>query len=271
MNPACDHPWFQIHSVSPENIVQHYKLASSDEIERGIRWYRDANHVAVAIADGNAHLGAGMLAIYSPQQGWIENILTAARVLQEGKGIGGPDSGAFASAQQRRAADRLLSGERYEDLLTGPKIRDFAHLIEHGGDKDAEDPHVVVDRHAISVAIGHPITTEEYGSAPLKGARRRDGSISRRHYDHVVDQYRLASELTTASSGRLMAAHQVQAVTWLVRQRLNQETEQQRGLNPLDKARNRARANSEVAWQAFREQHLPELDVFPSAGYLSAA
>ncbi|WP_086664265.1 DUF7178 family protein [Lentzea kentuckyensis] len=271
MTPACDHPWFQMHPVTPENIVRHYELATSGEIERSMRWYRDANHVAVTIADGDAHLGAGMVAIYSPQQGWIENILTAARVLQERKGIGGPGSGAFASALQKRVADRLLAGERYEDLLTGPKIRDFAHLIEHGGDKDPEDPHVVVDRHAISVAIGHPVTTEEYGAAPLKGAKRRDGSISRRHYDHVVDQYRSAAELTTASSGRLVAAHQVQAVTWLVRQRLNQETEQQRGLNPLDKARNRARANSEEAWQAFREIHLPELAVFPGTGYLSVA
>jgi hypothetical protein len=29
----------------------------------------------------------------------------------------------FASAAQRRAANRLLAGEPYEDILTGPKVR----------------------------------------------------------------------------------------------------------------------------------------------------
>jgi hypothetical protein len=41
-----------------------------------MRWYADAHHVATAIANDDAHLGAGMLAIYSPQQGWISNVLT---------------------------------------------------------------------------------------------------------------------------------------------------------------------------------------------------
>ena len=67
--------------------------------------------LAVAIAGGDAHLGAGMLAIYSPQQGWIGNVLNAARALREGKGIGGPGSGIFATAAQRDAADRLILRE----------------------------------------------------------------------------------------------------------------------------------------------------------------
>jgi hypothetical protein len=41
-----------------------------------MRWYADAHHVATVIVNGDAHLGAGMLAIYSPQQGWISNVLT---------------------------------------------------------------------------------------------------------------------------------------------------------------------------------------------------
>jgi hypothetical protein len=144
-----------------------------------MRWYADARHVATVIAAGHTHLGAGMLAIYSPQQGWIGTVLTAARVLRERQGIGSPGSGVFASTAQRHAANRLLAGQRYEDILTGPKIRDFAHLIEHGGDPDPTEPHVVIDRHALSVACGRPLTAEEYGAAPLTGFRRKDGSISR--------------------------------------------------------------------------------------------
>ncbi|GHH62448.1 DUF7178 family protein [Lentzea cavernae] len=268
---ASAHPWFRAHPVSIENILWHWGEATSDEVEQGLRWYSDAHHVATVIARGDSHLGAGMLAIYSPQQGWIGNVLNAARVLREGKGIGGPGSGMFASAGQKRAADRLLNGERYEDIVVGPKIRDFAHLIEFGGDKDPNDPHVVIDRHALSVAYGHALTSAEYASAPVNGSRRKDGSVSRRHYDHVVSLYRQAAELVSARDGVRVAAHQVQAVTWLVRQRLNQEAEQQRGLSNLDKGRTNARANSERAWNVFRSNHLPELTACPGTGYQSAA
>jgi hypothetical protein len=53
-----------------------WEQATRDEIAQGMRWYADAHHVATVIANGDAHLGAGMLAIYSPQQGWISNVLT---------------------------------------------------------------------------------------------------------------------------------------------------------------------------------------------------
>jgi hypothetical protein len=155
------HPWFSTHPVSDGNIVWHWAQASLDEITRGMRWYADAHQVAREIAHGDAHLGAGMIAIYSPQQQWRANLLLAARVLRDGIGLGGPGSGVFASAAQRRAADRLLAGQRYEDILTGPKIRDFAHLIEHGGDSDPAVPRVVIDRHALSVACGGPLTVQE--------------------------------------------------------------------------------------------------------------
>jgi hypothetical protein len=265
------HPWFRVHPVSHENIIWHWNQATRDEIAQGMRWYADAHHVATVIARGNAHLGAGMLAIYSPQQGWIGNVLNAARVLREGKGIGGPGCGMFATTGQKRAADRLLNGARYEDILNGPKIRDFAHLIEFGGDRDPKNPCVVIDRHALSVAHGRALTSEEYESAPVNGFRRKDGSISRRHYDHVVNLYHRAAEVLSALAGERISAHQVQAVTWLVRQRLNQEAEQRRGPNPLDKGRNHARTNSERAWNEFRTTYLPNLATCPGTGYQSAA
>ncbi len=93
MPAPSDHPWFRVHPVNHENIVWHWEQATLEEIAQGMRWYADAHHVATAIANGDAHLGAGMLAIYSPQQGWIGNVLNAARVLRERRGIGGPGSG----------------------------------------------------------------------------------------------------------------------------------------------------------------------------------
>lgn len=271
MSTAGNHPWFQAHPVSHENIMWHWEQVTPEETAQGMRWYSDAYHVAMAIANGDAHLGAGMLAIYSPQQGWIGNVHNAARVLRERKGIGGPGCGMFATAGQKSAADRLLNGERYEDIVTGPKIRDFAHLIEFGGDQDPDDPRVVIDRHALSVAHGRALSSEEYGSAPVNGFRRKDGSVTCRQYDHVVNLYRRAAELISARVGERIAAHQVQAVSWLVRQRLNRQAEQLRGPDGLGRGRNHARANAERAWNAYRNAYLPDLATCPGTGYESAA
>src|SRR5947209_8256561 len=127
MSKTPIHAWFSSFPVQVANIVWHWRYASPLEIERGLCWYADAQHVATVIAHGDTRLGAGMLAVYSPQQAWIGNVLLAARVLRAGHGLGGPGSGVFASAAQRSAADRLLAGESYEDILVGPKVRDFAY------------------------------------------------------------------------------------------------------------------------------------------------
>jgi hypothetical protein len=67
-----------------------------------------------------------------------------------------------------------------------------------------------------------------------------------------------------------VAPHQVQAVTWLVRQRLNQRAEQQRGVTRLDRGRASARRNAERAWTAYRAKHLPDLAACPGTGYQAA-
>jgi hypothetical protein len=141
---SSDHPWFRTYPVHHRNIIWHWNQANTDETRRGLQWYADAHRIATAIADGDAHLGAGMLAVYSPQQGWVANLLLAAQVLRTRVGIGGAGSGAFASTAQKQAADRLLAGERYEQVLSGPKVLAFAHLIEHNGNRSPEHSHVVV-------------------------------------------------------------------------------------------------------------------------------
>lgn len=216
----ADHQWFREHPVHFRNIVRHWGKATAVEIDCGLRWYADAHRVATAIADGDAHLGAGIIAVYSPQQAWHANLLLAATVLHNRAGLGGAGSGVFASATQKRAADRLLAGERYEQVLSGPKIRAFAHLIEHGGNQTTNHAYVVIDRHALSVAHGSTLTVAQYGAAPFRGARHRDGSVHHPHYDHVVELYHRAATHISDQHHQPVAAHQVQAVTWLVRQLL---------------------------------------------------
>jgi hypothetical protein len=222
---------------------------------------------------GDNHLAAGMLAIYSPQTPWVANMHNAARVLDGHKGIGGKGGGILASESQKNNADKVLKGANYNDVLSGPKIRDFAHLIEHGGDKDPTVPHVVVDRHALSVAAGHRMSDEDYSKAPLAGTKRKDGSLNRRNYDHVVSHYHEAARQISEKEGQPIAGHQVQAVTWLAQQRLNQKSEREKteskGTNyQLNVGREKSRSNSEQKWEDFRKQKLPEMNYRqPGTGY----
>jgi hypothetical protein len=272
-NPA-DHPWFQKNPVHHDNIVNHWGQATPDEKTQGKNWYSDAHIIATALGEahekehgphphGAAHLGAGIVANYSPQMGWAGNMHNAARVLKEGKGIGGKGSGMFASEQQKKTADKMLAGERHEDALGGPKIQDFAHLIEHGGDQNPQEPRAVIDRHALSVAAGKRMSEDDYSGFPKS---------QRHYYGHVVNQYHQAAKRITESEGEHVAAHQVQATTWLVRQRLNQQEEREgsRGENNkrLDLGRERGRQKQENDWGEYRKTHFPDLPhAGPGTGY----
>ena len=293
-NPA-DHPFFKVNPVSSQNIVDHWNQATPDEKNSGRRWYPDAHLVAKALGTlhpghpannpgtpaaekyasdsqehekvdtQHTHMAAGVLANYSPQTGWETNQHNAARAIHEGKGIGGKGSGVFASDQQRKNADRMLAGESHTDVLGGPKISDFAHLIEHGGDKDESDPHVVIDRHALSVATGKRMSTEDYNDFP---------KTQRHYYGHVVQAYKDAADQIGQKTGEKLHGHQVQAATWLVRQRLNQEGEkaasgQDSNVDRLNKGRQNARGNAATGWDNFKKEHLPHLDANPGTGYVA--
>lgn len=271
-DPA-DHPWFQQHPVNHDSIVQHWDAATEDEKNSGRRWYPDAHLVAHALATLHpdykksqhqkfVHMAAGVLANYSPQTGWESNQHNAARALHSGKGIGGPGSGVFASNHQKNAADKIMSGQPYTDVLGGPKVQDFAHLIEHGGDAANTHPHVVVDRHALSVAVGKRMSENDYDAFP---------KTQRHYYGHVAQAYNDAAHQIGDRDGETLAGHQVQATTWLVRQRFNQAEESERAKggvdSPLDRGRARTRQKNSGEWEDFRRHHLPNLEAHPGTGY----
>ena len=268
---SSDHPWFRTYPVHHRNIIWHWNQATVEENRHGLRWYADAHRVATAIAEGDAHLGAGMLAVYSPQQAWVANLLLAAQVLLAGVGIGGAGSGTFATTAQKQAADRLLAGERYDKVLSGPKVLAFAHLIEHSGNRSPEQSQVVIDRHALSVAHGTALSVAQYNTAPLRAVQRRNGSTHHRHYDYLVALYHQAAAEISRNHGQPLTAYQVQAVTWLVRRRLTQTAQREGGMSALDIGRERARINTEIAWRRFCAAHLPQLGDVSDTGYQPAA
>ncbi|HEY3702741.1 MAG TPA: hypothetical protein VGL32_10835 [Acidimicrobiales bacterium] len=215
-DPA-DHPFFKEHPSHPDNIVASWDRADDGKRAQGMRWYSDAHHVAKAIAGGDAAKGAGVLAAYSPKAAWPSNMFNAARSLHEGRALGKGEGDSIMGMHQRLAqkmiGDEENEPQHHSKVLKSPKISDFAHLIEHGGDEDA-DKHtrVVVDRHAMSVATGHRMTTKDLEDAPLG---------SRHYYEHVANHYRQAAATIAEKAGHPVAPHQVQAVTWLVQQHEN--------------------------------------------------
>jgi hypothetical protein len=216
--------WVAKRPASHHNIVEHYNSATEHEKAFGHSWYDDAHHLTKHVANDTGtpmHTAAGIVGNHSPQNSWASNIHDAARVMRGKKGIGGTGSGIFASHSQRKADDRMLGGEHYESVMKGHKIRAFTHLIEHGGNKDPNKPHVVIDRHAAAVAHGDRITDNGYKHG-------LGGLSSKKLYNSYEQHYHNAAKAINAANpgAEPVHAHQVQAVTWLVRQRRNQAIEQ---------------------------------------------
>lgn len=182
--------------------------------------------------------------------------MTASGVARRKKAVGGPGSGVFADTKQKIAAKRMLGGEHYDSVLVGHKTRAFAHLIEHGGNADNSNPRVVVDRHAYSVAAGGRLTDAAFGLVKLK---------SKKGYGHVSDAYVAAAKHLSEQHGQTIHPHQVQATTWLVRQRLNSQEEKEKG-----GGRNTAKvaATTKIKWQKYAKKHHPTiLGKEPGTGY----
>jgi hypothetical protein len=227
---------------SAANILSRWKDATPGEREAGQKWYPSAHKTAVALSKKygvTVSEAAGLLAAYSPQTPWGRNQVEAAETLRYGHGLGGPRAamwfthddpniedrvGLMATGNTRATADRVLKGEDFEDVVAGKnkngsykpkslKVRNFYHLIEAGGQENPDDPHVVIDRHAMSVALGHRLTDEEYGKL------QPGGSYSK--YAPYVQAYTEAAKELTRMEGRTVSPEEVQATTWLVQQREN--------------------------------------------------
>jgi 8-oxo-dGTP pyrophosphatase MutT (NUDIX family) len=257
-DPA-DHPFFKANPAKPEHIVKSFMQANEGQRAQGMRWYSDAHLLAGAIAKGDHAKGAGVLAAYSPKAAWPDNIFNAARSLHEGRALG-KGEGASIMGQHQRTAQKIMDGEHHSKVMKSPKIGDFAHLIEHGDDspdeKEQGKSRVVIDRHALSVAIGRRVTQSDLDDAPLH---------SRHYYEHVADQYRTAARQISDKLGTPVAPHQVQAVTWGVQQRANEKADAEAA-----EAHARGRAtrtnNSWKRWEEHGKENFPELhsDVPPN-------
>jgi hypothetical protein len=208
---AADHPFFRAHPVSPAHVMAAWDHATPEQREQGMRWYADAHLVAQALAktylNGDTAKAAGIISALSPKTGWGTNLINAARIAATGNALSFKGQ---ATGDMKAAAQRALDGVPIDKAFPSPKTNSFAHLIAEGGDRQGDKlGEVVIDRHALDVATGEAINDREGGKAPIDDTR---------FHEYVADQYRLAAKAISERQGHPVAPHQVQAVTWLVRQ-----------------------------------------------------
>ena len=173
---------------SAEHIIRTYRSATDEQMSEGMHWYQDAHSLALALDPSNPLRAAGVIAALSPMTPWERNKSLAVLAYADGVSTGNTN---MACGK----ANRILAGEDVATVLNAPKTTAFAQTIA-----DPTDAHaVVVDRHAMSVAIGRCSMDEDTKALSLKGV-----------YDLYADAYREAARRIG------VAPSVVQAVTWVV-------------------------------------------------------
>lgn len=197
-------PIDRVYAVRPNSarIVDVYRLATVEELDAGLSWYRDANSIAKALCPSDVSKAAGVIAALSPMMGWGRNVMLAGRAFEDGKASG-------ALGRNTDKADRIMSGENPLDVLGGDKVVSFFQCIVNPDNNDF----VCIDRHAFDIAMGR-VTNNK-----TRGALNRVGV-----YESFAKSYRIAAKVLSRE-GTSVTAAQVQAVTWTVWRRLKDITD----------------------------------------------
>ena len=170
-----------------DRIVRTFDKATPTDVERGARWYADAEAIAASLAPaaGSREHAAAVLAHLSPRTTWARNVAGAAELIAGGDAT-------YCLAANREGARRALASTDPLATLNGPKVSRFARNIL--GDREA----VTVDVWAARVALGPRESDPERVLA-------RAGV-----YDAIEHAYRLAARR------RGVDPVTMQATTWIV-------------------------------------------------------
>jgi hypothetical protein len=178
-------------TATVENILKVYRSASADDVAVGMRWYRDARSLCVSLAheyNCTEIAAIGVMAALSPRTNWDRNVMLGTTCIRDGF----IDAGTIG--QNMVNACRIMNGAAPLDVFKGNKVRAFYSTI-----LDPEnDELVVVDAHALSIAIGRTMSAKEQGVLARVGV-----------YEHISALYREAAEILG------ILPSQVQAVTWV--------------------------------------------------------
>lgn len=176
--------------MSTRNITKAYRLSTLDDRVAGEQWYARAKAFAADL-DSNVERAVGVIAALSPMMPWPRNQILAREVYM------GRREGGCLSVNMAKAI-RIMDGEAPLDVLSGEKVRAF-YLNIMGIDDDSA---VTVDRHAIMVALGRTLRSDELKFT--KGFNRQ-----------IADEYRAAARILTKEVGYPLTPAQVQATVWV--------------------------------------------------------
>ena len=173
---------------SADNIEMAYLLASESSIEEGKDWYPNARMIADQIGSGNTRMGAGLLAVMSPQMDWDSNIIEAWRIVLEG----------WSPRQTKINNNKALAiknGAEPTSILGGQKVTAFFHAIM----QPTSNTNAVIDRHAIAVYYGKIPTKQELNK--VFGSKR------------IMKRIQVAYKKASKNLG--IPVHTLQATTWV--------------------------------------------------------
>lgn len=166
------------------------RIATSDQIERGMNWYPTAHRIAQAIHP-DVEKAAGVIgALSSRGTEWTQNVRSADQFFKTGVPLG------KATGAQVEAATRIAEGEHWSDVLPKDlKTYNFTKTIINPLDEEA----YVSDTHDADSSAGLKM--------PWQTADRGLGAMGR--YNTFADAGRAAAN----KAGLL--PNQLQAATWL--------------------------------------------------------
>lgn len=283
--------WLDRHPVAASNVVAVWDQGTKGEHEAGMVWYDHAHKVALALSKRygvSVEEAAGLLATYSPQTGWGQNVRDAAEALREHRPLGGPGEkvwwhkdpttpntvenreGIMAPGVSKTRAEQIMAGADPDVVFAGGvnkdgslkpnalKIRAFYHLIATGVN-DPSNPRVVIDRHAAGVARGVRMTEDDYSIA--------GPSTSVKKFSEYQRAFEEAARQISKKTGKTVSPEQVQAATWLTRQRLNGAMQSKVG-----RTRSNLGKQDAAKIEAYAAQYLPEAQTYlPKTGYTDLA
>lgn len=177
-----------------DRIVSVVERATFDECREGLYWYRAAHAIALDVAariGRDVEHGAGILAALSPSSPWERNVLDAYAIAAEDGAHRFTTYGANVEK-----AYRIAAGESPDVVLGGRKVRAFYQLIL---DPEQSGP-VCIDRHALAVALGRPLSEEERSAFAKRAAL----------YERFQTAYQRAAERIGTRP------HECQATAWVV-------------------------------------------------------
>jgi hypothetical protein len=187
------------------SILRFYELASLSELQDGLTWYAEANKYARELAkrfDLSLQQVAGLIAVFSPQAGWVENKRYTVSFLYS-------PNVRVRSQVQTNKAKQILKLTNEADIYNAQSINDAAWktkaFFKNILNPDLDDS-VTIDRHAIASCIQRPENVSALDATY--------GDLTKSQYEFFQSCYIKAARQVN------VLPHQLQAIVWVTYRRV---------------------------------------------------